>query len=266
MIDLLRASPRDSLPTSMSHPHDCISALRAKLATEPAPRPAMHANDILTPSSALSRGVANRDGPYIMHTDARCPLVNASAATSSAGATSVPARTRGKRHRPGTTTLHAHSGGTSANLASAHANTERPRGAGPVASCVIASCVVVVASCVVVVVVRKNQTLRHRPGLERAHVRQPHPALTELRGDDVERVATDRHLLDARRVQLQRRQSRVPRSAHHPHPHVLSRSHVERGANRRLRRLHRLQLRRRRVDPGGEPGAEARRGGEVPVG
>mmetsp|Transcript_11693 Transcript_11693/g.45383 ORF Transcript_11693/g.45383 Transcript_11693/m.45383 type:complete len:233 (-) Transcript_11693:34-732(-) len=135
----------------MSHPHDCISAVRAKLATEPAPRPAMHANDIFTPSSALSRGVANRDGPYIMHTDARCPLVNASAATSSAGATSVPARTRGKRHRPGTTTLHAHSGGTSANLASAHANTERPRGAGPVADRIIVAPVVgPVASCVVV--------------------------------------------------------------------------------------------------------------------
>ena len=54
----------------------------------------MHANDIFTPSSALSRGT-NREGPYIMHTDARCPLVKASAATSSAGATSVPARNLG---------------------------------------------------------------------------------------------------------------------------------------------------------------------------
>ena len=63
---------------------------------------------------------------------------------------------------------------------------------------------------VVVVALVRDGTLRHRPGFERAHVRQPHPALTELRGDDVERVAADRHLLDARRVQLQRRQSPSP--------------------------------------------------------
>ena len=95
-----------------------------------------------------------------MHTDARCPLVNASAATSSAGATSVPARNRGKRHLPGTTTLHAHSGGTSANLASAHANTERPPGAAPVDNEVVAP---VVVDEVVVVVVRGYTFAKARP-------------------------------------------------------------------------------------------------------
>ena len=55
--------------------------------------------------------------------------MNASAATRTNGAASNLDRNLGKFHRPGTTTLHANSGGTRPSLASAHPNTHFPRGA-----------------------------------------------------------------------------------------------------------------------------------------
>ena len=95
-----------------------------------------------------------------MHNDARCPLVNASAATSSAGATSVPARNLGKAPPPRDDDVARPQRRHERNLASAHANTERPPGAAPVVNEVVAP---VVVDEVVLVVVRGYTFAKARP-------------------------------------------------------------------------------------------------------
>ena len=61
--------------------------------TLPAARPAMTANDIFDPSSArLPSGTSA--GPYIMHVLPTCPLLNANAEMSNAGAASDDAKSQ----------------------------------------------------------------------------------------------------------------------------------------------------------------------------